>query len=292
METLQTKYPNSEKPVVERRFVDPPKDPALHSTWSHRFWVAAGCITVLASFAKSIIGGFKSHLWLEPALASYAGYILADLGAGVYHWAIDNYGDESTPLFGTQIEAFQGHHKWPWIIVRQQFAVRLNVLARTLTFTVLPLVLVFNDPVVHGFVSSFAFCILFSQQFHAWAHETKSKLPRLVVALQDMGLILSRRQHAEHHRAHNSSYCIMSGVWNKDMGLLVSRTQHVNHHRAPYNNNYCVVSGVWNKVLDENKFFEALEMVLSLQLGVRPISWTGPKSEWSEETVISNNNQA
>ncbi|XP_010448181.1 PREDICTED: fatty acid desaturase 4, chloroplastic-like [Camelina sativa] len=251
------------KLVVEQRLANPPlsNDPTLKSTWNHRLWVAAGCTTLFVSLAKSVTGGIGSHLWLEPALAGYAGYILADLGSGVYHWAIDNYGDESTPVVGTQIEAFQGHHKWPWTITRRQFANNLHALARVITFTVLPLDLAFNDPVVHGFVCTFAFCIMFSQQFHAWAHGTKSKLPPLVVVLQDMGLLVSRRQHAE-------------------------------HHRAPYNNNYCIVSGAWNNVLDESKVFEALEMVLYFQLGVRPRSWSEPHSDWTEETEISNNNQA
>ncbi|CAN6915158.1 unnamed protein product [Brassica oleracea var. botrytis] len=258
--TTTTKtQPNREKKlVVEKRFVSPPlsNDPTLQSTWTHRLWVAAGCTTLLASLAKSITGGVGSHLWLEPALAGYAGYVLADLGSGVYHWAIDNYGDESTPLVGSQIEAFQGHHKWPWTITKRQFANNLHALARVITFTVLPLDLAFNDPVVHGFVSTFAFCIMFSQQFHAWAHGTKSKLPPLVVALQDMGVLVSRKQHGE-------------------------------HHRAPYNNNYCIVSGVWNKVLDVSKAFEILEMVLFFKLGVRPRSWSEPNSEWTEETDLS-----
>ncbi|CAD5329187.1 unnamed protein product [Arabidopsis thaliana] len=261
-QTLQSTKPrpNREKLVVEQRLVSPPlsNDPTLKSTWTHRLWVAAGCTTLFVSLAKSVIRGFDSHLCLEPALAGYAGYILADLGSGVYHWAIDNYGDESTPVVGTQIEAFQGHHKWPWTITRRQFANNLHALAQVITFTVLPLDLAFNDPVFHGFVCTFAFCILFSQQFHAWAHGTKSKLPPLVVALQDMGLLVSRRQHAE-------------------------------HHRAPYNNNYCIVSGAWNNVLDESKVFEALEMVFYFQLGVRPRSWSEPNSDWIEETEISNN---
>ncbi|KAF3571475.1 hypothetical protein F2Q69_00060380 [Brassica cretica] len=197
-------------------------DPSLQSTWTHRLWVAAGCTTLCASLSKSIVGGVGSHIWLEPALAGYA--------------------------VGTQIEAFQGHHKWPWTITRRQFANNLHALARVITFAVLPLDLAFNDPVVHGFVSTFAFCIMFSQQFHAWTHGTKSKLPRVVVALQDMGVLVSRREHAE-------------------------------HHRAPYNNNYCIVSGVWNKVFDESKVFEALEMVLYFKLGVRPRSWSEPNSE-------------
>lgn len=230
-------------------------DPSLRSTWSHRAWVASGCTTVLVSLAKSIVGAASSHIWLEPALAALVGYILADLGSGVYHWGIDNYGDASTPIFGTQIEAFQGHHKWPWTITKRQFANNLYALARAVTFAVLPVSLAFDDPILHGFVGVCSGCIMFSQQFHAWAHGKKSELPPLVVAMQDAG-------------------------------LLVSRTQHSAHHRPPYNNNYCIVSGIWNKLLDKTKVFEALEMILFFKLGVRPRSWTEPNSEWTEETEI------
>ncbi|KAJ4848265.1 Fatty acid desaturase 4, chloroplastic [Turnera subulata] len=233
-----------------------PNDPTLQSTWSHRAWVAGGCTTVLISLAKAAVGAANSHIWLQPILAGYVGYILADLGSGVYHWGIDNYGDASTPVFGTQIEAFQGHHKWPWTITKREFANNLHALARAITFFVLPLDLAVNDPVLHGFICMCSGCIMFSQQFHAWAHSTKSKLPPLVVALQDMG-------------------------------LLVSRSQHGAHHRPPYNNNYCIVSGVWNEFLDNNNVFEALEMALYFKLGVRPRSWSEPNSDWIEEVEAS-----
>ncbi|CAN7014664.1 unnamed protein product [Brassica rapa subsp. trilocularis] len=252
--TTTKSRPNREKLVV----VNPPRftDTAFQSTWSHRLWVSAGCTTVFVSFAKSITGGFGSNLWLEPTLAGFAGYILADLGSGVYHWATDNYGDKSTPLVGTHVQDSLDHHECPWTITERQFANNLHFMARGTTLMVLPLDLAFDDHVFHGFVSTFAFCVLFCQQFHVWAHGTKSELPPLVVALQDIGLIVSRERHVE-------------------------------HHRAPYNKNYCVVSGVWNKVLDESKFFEALEMVVYLKLGVKPRSWTNPNSEWREETEIS-----
>ncbi|KAG6689621.1 hypothetical protein I3842_11G185000 [Carya illinoinensis] len=257
---------NSDQLVMEPRLdpspssvTDPNRpvlhDPTLKSTWSHRAWVASGCTTVLISLAKAATGAAESHLWLEPILAGWVGYILADLGSGVYHWGIDNYGGASTPFFGAQIEAFQGHHKWPWTITRRQFANNLHALARAVTFTVLPLDLAFNDPVFHGFVWVCSGCIMFSQQFHAWAHTTKSKLPPLVVTLQDAG-------------------------------LLVSRSQHADHHRPPYNNNYCIVSGVWNEFLDRQKVFGALEMMLFFKLGVRPRSWSEPNSEWTEENEI------
>lgn len=257
--------PSQDRLLIEPKLIPPPtpvtdtanrprlNDPTLLSTWSHRAWVATGCTTVLASLAKSIMGAASNHQWLEPTLAGLVGYVLADLGSGVYHWGIDNYGSASTPVFGAQIEAFQGHHKWPWTITRRQFANNLHALARAVTFTVLPIDLVWDDPVIHGFVGVCSGCIMFSQQFHAWAHSTKSRLPPLVVALQDLG-------------------------------LLVSRSQHAAHHRPPYNNNYCIVSGVWNEFLDNHKVFEALELVLFFMLGVRPRSWDEPNSEWTEDT--------
>ena len=36
-----------------------------------------------------------------------AGWTGADLLSGVYHWGVDNYGDGSTPVFGSQIAGFQ-----------------------------------------------------------------------------------------------------------------------------------------------------------------------------------------
>nr|GEV07800.1 hypothetical protein [Tanacetum cinerariifolium] len=235
-------------------FVTPPKsdDPSLKSTWSHRAWVTTGCTTVLASLASSLVGSYDSHILVQPILSGFVGYLFADLGSGVYHWGIDNYGDASTPLVGSQIDAFQGHHKWPWTITKRQFANNLHALSRVVTFTVLPMDIIFHDqPVISGFVGMASGCIMFSQQFHAWAHGTKSKLPPLVVALQDSG-------------------------------VLVSRSQHGAHHRPPYNNNYCIVSGVWNKLLDENKVFEALEMVIFFKFGLRPRSWSEPDSDWTE----------
>lgn len=31
--------------------------------------------------------------------------------SGIYHWIVDNYGNGSTPVLGSQIAAFQGHHQ-------------------------------------------------------------------------------------------------------------------------------------------------------------------------------------
>ncbi|XP_015080635.1 fatty acid desaturase 4, chloroplastic [Solanum pennellii] len=230
-------------------------DPSLKSTWAHRAWMASGCTTVLIPLARSAAGVLDSHMWAGPLIASCIGYIVADLASGIYHWGIDNYGNAESPVFGAQIDAFQGHHKWPWTITRREFSNNLHSLARAVTFTVLPINIFCNDPTTLAFVGVCSGCIMFSQQFHSWAHGTKSKLPSIVLALQDAGVLVSREQHAD-------------------------------HHRVPYNNNYCIVSGIWNSILDESKFFELMEMIFFFKFGVRPRSWSEPNSEWIEEAEI------
>ena len=58
---------------------------------------------------------------LSSPLAAVAGWLFADFATGIYHWAIDNFGDGSTPLVGKQIADFQGHHHQPWVITQRQF---------------------------------------------------------------------------------------------------------------------------------------------------------------------------
>ncbi|KAK1325959.1 hypothetical protein QJS10_CPA01g00927 [Acorus calamus] len=185
----------------------------LRSTWSHRAWVSTGCASVLVPLADSLASLTDHVSCAESALAAFVGYALADLGTGIYHWAIDNYGDATADRGSTH-----GGH-----------------------------------PAVQAFVGACAGCVMFSQQFHAWAHGTRSRLPKAVVALQEAG-------------------------------VLVSRAEHARHHRAPYDGNYCIVSGLWNRVLDESRFFEAAEMIVFLRFGVRPRSWDETAAEWMEET--------
>ena len=83
----------------------------LQSTNMHRFWVALGASAVIGMAMKSVLavsGGDSAAL---SFLSAFSAYILADAGTGIYHWGVDNYGDANTPIFGPQIDAFQGHHQ-------------------------------------------------------------------------------------------------------------------------------------------------------------------------------------
>lgn len=248
-------------------------DVPLESTPEQRAWTALGCAAVLATLGKAAAavaaaaasevdpGGAEAAV-AAAALGLAAGYAMADLGSGVYHWGIDNYGDARSPVFGAQIDAFQGHHRRPWTITRRGFCNNSYAIARPVALALAPLLLL-PPPVPlsdaasaggHAFLGAFLGFVLLSQQIHAWAHSKKSRLPPAVVALQDAG-------------------------------LLVARKMHGGHHRAPYDVNYCIVSGVWNAPLDAARVFPRLERAIFRWNGVRPRSWSGTLPEWVQETA-------
>ena len=108
-----------------------------------------------------------------------------------------------------------------------------------------PLALLFVVPNAHallfGIVSMGA--ILACQELHKWSHTIKSDAPRWVNALQDAGLIVSRRTHLA-------------------------------HHKSPFASNYCIVSGHCNGPLDRAGVWLQLERAIYAHNGVKPRSWT------------------
>ncbi|KAL7143185.1 hypothetical protein ABFS83_08G174300 [Erythranthe nasuta] len=226
------------------------------STWGQRAWFAWGCATLLISIAKSTLLIIAASpvgplTWVELTLAALIGYAAADLGSRIFHWAIDNYGGAETPIFGFQIESFRAHHQHPNLyLTKCDTAGVLYVVAAATTFAVLPFNVLSGDAALLVLVGAFAGFVMFSMKFHVWAHTSRRKLPRVVAALQDAGVILPWSNHAK-------------------------------HHRPPFDGYFCTVSGVWNRVLDEYKFFAAAKAAVFCVAGVRPRSWSEPSSDWS-----------
>ncbi|CAI5501499.1 unnamed protein product [Closterium sp. Naga37s-1] len=231
-------------------------DTSLVSTNEHRAWVASACVALGALFARGVVTTVDdaSVTAVLGAVASAAGsYLLADFGTGVYHFGVDNYGDSSTPIFGPQIDAFQGHHKRPWTITKRQFANNLHALAKPILFSTLPFIFVLPHSAEQDiFFSVFLASVMFSQLFHAWSHTPRVLLPPFVPILQDAGLLVSRKMHGA-------------------------------HHRPPYNANYCIVSGACNPLLDSIGFFSGLEKFIFQTTGVPSRSWSETAPEWLEE---------
>lgn len=225
-------------------------DTYLESTLEHRLWVTFGAATVTGMMAKAVMSCQSSEELLQVAAGALSAYILSDLATGIYHWGVDNYGDANTPIFGSQIDAFQGHHQRPWTITKRQFANNLHALARPAGLFLTPFLLVLpGAPFADSFLGAFLGCVVMSQQFHAWSHMKKSQLPSAVVSLQDAGVLVSRKMHGA-------------------------------HHKPPYDVNYCIVSGIWNPALEKTQIFKKLERWGYTKFGVAPRAWSETSEEW------------
>lgn len=131
----------------------------------------------------------------------------------MFHWSVDNYGSLQTPVVGSVCAAFQGHHTAPWTITFRSFC---NNLFKVAKGTVPALTLLAVSPCnaeTRLFLTLFVNWWLLSQEFHKWSHMRSP--PAAVRALQDWGVILSRREHGRHHsEPFDSHYCILTGVCN------------------------------------------------------------------------------
>jgi palmitoyl-[glycerolipid] 3-(E)-desaturase len=177
-------------------------------------------------------------------------WIAADFGSGVLHWAVDNYGNGRTPVMGSIIAAFQGHHCTPWTITHRGFCNNVHKLCTPFGALGLPLSMALMTirssaaagPKLAFFASSFCVWEILSQEFHKWSHSRPSQVPRYVHPFMAMRLVISRAAHAQ-------------------------------HHVAPYMGNYAIISGVTNGVLDRVGFYRRLEHVIYKWNGVEANAW-------------------
>ena len=173
---------------------------------------------------------------------AFTSWVLADLGSGILHWSVDNYGNGKTPVMGSIIAAFQGHHAAPWTITERGFC--NNVYKLCLPFGVLPMTAIsmVTGPHATFFWTCFCFLEIMSQEFHKWSHQLPSETPKWVNKMQDLGLTVGRKPHAL-------------------------------HHMAPYEGNYCIISGFCNDWLDQSGFFRRLEHLVYKLNGVESNAW-------------------
>jgi palmitoyl-[glycerolipid] 3-(E)-desaturase len=155
--------------------------------------------------------------------------IVGDFGTGVFHWATDNYGSIKTPVFGSVCAAFQGHHVTPWTITFRSFANNVYKICYGTVPALLVVAAVPMMPLTKIFFTLFITWWMISQELHKFSHMRTT--PKGIKYFQDMGLILSKKEH----------------------GL---------HHTAPFEGHYCILTGVCNSFLDDSKFFRHLENIV------------------------------
>lgn len=155
-----------------------------------------------------------------------AGYLLADFVAGTVHWIADRHFDPATPWIGKLlIEPFRAHHDDPLSITRHDF---FEVLGNNALVAIPATAALLFVPPPSSALAAFAVSLALAgtlaavatNLFHGWAHA--SRPPRIARGLQALGVILTPRRHALHHRgAHDRAYCVTSGWLNP----LLDRTR-------------------------------------------------------------------
>lgn len=184
---------------------------------------------------------FASMVDLAPLAATVmSSIVLGDLGTGVFHWSVDNYGSIKTPVFGSVCVAFQGHHDTPWTITFRSFCNNVYKIAYGTIPPLLLLAVMQPQPLTLVFFTLFINWWLISQELHKFAHMRQP--PAAVRFLQDAGIILSRKEH----------------------GL---------HHTSPFEGHYCILTGVCNPLLDKTSFFRRLEKAVFSLTGNEPNTW-------------------
>jgi ubiquitin-conjugating enzyme E2 variant len=139
----------------------------VSATFAGHFYFAAHAI---AQFFSQTDGNIE--LTALAALGTVIlSWILADFGSGVFHWAVDNYGNGRTPVMGSIIAAFQGHHSAPWTITYRGFC--NNVWKLCIPFGI-PTVAIISflagpeNPMGENYTESLLLIVVFSSE-----HKTK-----------------------------------------------------------------------------------------------------------------------
>jgi hypothetical protein len=70
----------------------------LASTGEHRAYTLGSIALLGATFAHALAGCSDAADYSAVGASFLAAYVLSDLGTGIYHWSVDNYGDGNTPL--------------------------------------------------------------------------------------------------------------------------------------------------------------------------------------------------
>ena len=241
----------SKMPALGPAVLSSEDEASLQTTASQRGICMTWLVLQAGLWAKALAApGSLATIAATPVLSlahaaalCVAAWAAADLFVGIFHWSVDNYGDEATPVMGATIAAFQGHHDHPWLITRGELCTIIDGPC-VATMPMLMAAILWSSPPVAVVMAFYTAWSVLAQLTHKWSHERRCTMPPLVARLQD---------------AH----------------VFISCTEHRRHHAPPINSDYCILSGLWNKPLQQLHFFPALERVIFAVSGVMPRSWCG-----------------
>merc|ERR1719502_1103783 len=197
-------------------------------------------LAALQPIAAAFAAGAGAVLAVELAAMGAATILFSDFFSGIFHWSADNYGNGKTPVFGSVIEAFQGHHGNPWTITYRSFFNNVHKIAKAAIPLLLIVMALSTAPGVRLCWVLFLNSQILSQEFHKLSHTVNP--PAYVRWLQNRNIILSRKEH----------------------GL---------HHSSPFEAKYWILTGTCNEALDRFHVWRRLEAFVYRVNGVEPNCW-------------------
>lgn len=173
--------------------------------------------------ALGVFWGLVFFAWL-PAIPYAAVWVLgavfaADAGSYVFHYLIDHYG---RPVPGGLVHEFQRHHLIPNGIVQK----RVDEVLFPAVRIVLPLQLLMTPMLLNGWLPPLPglllwvlmSCWVLAQLFHRWSH---MRVQGSLAWAQRLGLIVSQREHAQHHKQpFDSRFAVITGWSNKPLDFI------------------------------------------------------------------------
>jgi hypothetical protein len=179
----------------------------------------------------------------------------AEFVTGIVHWFEDAYVREDTPLIGRHVARPNiVHHHYP------RFMTRLNWWQSSWDLCLISgllVVIAWLCGALTWQVWLFAILAANANQFHKWAHRTRTENGPVISFFQDIRVLQTARHHAR-------------------------------HHTDPKNSHYCTMTNMLNPVLDGVRFWDGLEWTLARTTGMqrRPdtsVRGHGPGPAWLVE---------
>lgn len=138
--------------------------------------------------------------------------LAADMVTGLAHWAQDRFGTANGSIFDSLfIYRAAEHHNLPFKVTQYPWYQRALLPISIVALLIFPL---FAAGFLGWKFSLFAFLLAVSGEVHVLAHRNGEDVPRLLRKLQEVGLIQSPEHHRDHHRNHDSRYCILTNYVN------------------------------------------------------------------------------
>ena len=164
-------------------------------------------------------------------LAVFSGAFVIDFYSYIGHWCIDNYGTEDTPMVGKKvILTFRVHHDDQMAICEHGWwEANGNTCFASIPCSAIVIYQLSkywspgNDWAIFlaGFTIGFWGLFSVANQMHIWSHMYRKDLPWIVRALQSVGILISKENHANHHAdGARSHYALVTGWTNELCEIL------------------------------------------------------------------------